>query len=204
MPGNRIAAATRVANPASTPNRNAHSARRRRRRPSSFASRLRSAQHRQRAIGQRALALDQPLRQIPGHGVDHLDHVAGFRQHLAAVAGVLQEAIDALVAPHRDMRDRVDPQPRRLAPADAAVEHIDLGRHFLEDRIQRLVQQFKSRDLGVVQIDHHAGAFGLIDPRLAQRILQPAGRLRRLGLGRPPDDLDLAFPTPHGRNLATG
>ena len=86
---------------------------------------------------------------------------------------VLHEAVDALVAAHQDMRDDVDPQPRRLALADAAVEQIDIGGHLREQRIQRLVQDLEPRDFGVAQIDDDAGAIGRLDPRLAQRVAQP-------------------------------
>ncbi len=79
------------------------------------------------------------------------------------------------------MGDGVDPQPRRLAPADAAIEQIDLFGNFLEQRVERLVQEFEPGDLGVVQIDDDAAALGLIDARLAQRFLEP---LRGGSLGR--------------------
>ena len=71
------------------------------------------------------------------------------------------------------MRDHVDPQPRRIALADAAIEQIDLIRHLREQRVERLVQDFEPRHFGVAQIDHDAGAIGGLDPRLAQRIAQP-------------------------------
>ena len=45
--------------------------------------------------------------------------------HRAAVAGVLHETVLPLVAAHLDMRDDVDPQPRHVAAADAAVEQFD-------------------------------------------------------------------------------
>ena len=47
------------------------------------------------------------------------------------------------------MGDGVDPQPRRLAPADAAVEQVDLGGDFREHRIERLVDELEARHLGV-------------------------------------------------------
>ena len=64
---------------------------------------------------------------------------------LAAEAGVVQEAVGPLVAAHGDMGDGVDPQPRRVAAAHAAIEQIDLGRNFGKQRIERLVQQFEAR-----------------------------------------------------------
>src|SRR6266851_2027386 len=104
---------------------------------------------RQRAVGERALALDQALRHVFRHRIDHLGDVHALGQHLAAVAAVLQEPVDALVAAHRDVGDGVDPEPRRLAAADAAIEQIDQG-----------------------------GALGVIDARLAQRFLEALRRLR--------------------------
>ena len=141
------------------------------------------------------LTLDQPLRQIFGHRLDHLRNVRRLGQHLAAIAGVLQEAVHPLVAAHVDMGDRVDPQPRRLAPTDAAVEQIDPGGNFGEHRVERLVQQLKPGDLGVVQIDHDACALGLIDACLPQRFLESLW-LRLLGLG---GFGSLTFTTPHVR-----
>ena len=84
----------------------------------------------------------------------------------AADPGVVQEAVQALVAAHGDMGDGVDPQPRRVAAAQAAVEQIDLRRNFGEQRIERFVQQFEARHLGVAQIDDDAGALGRLDARL--------------------------------------
>ena len=95
------------------------------------------------------------------------------------------------------MGDGIDPQPRRLAPADAAIEQIDLFGDFLEQRVERLVEELEPGDLGVVQVDDDTAALGLIDARLAQRVPQPLWRLARpLGVGV------FAFATPHDRNLA--
>jgi hypothetical protein len=77
------------------------------------------------------------------------------------------------------MGDGIDPQPRRLAPADATIEQVNVGGNLLEHRVERLVQHLEPGDLGIVQVDDHAAALGLIDPRLAQRVLQPLD-LRRL------------------------
>ena len=76
------------------------------------------------------------------------------------------------------MRDGVDPQPRRIAPADAAVEQVDLRRHFVKQRIERLVEQFEPRQLGVAQIDDDARLLGDLDAGLADGLLQ-ARRARR-------------------------
>ena len=77
------------------------------------------------------------------------------------------------------MRDHVDPQPRLVATADAAVEQVDVRRDFGEQRIERFVEQFKARKLGVAQFDDDAGAFRGLDPRLPDRLLERA----RLGVG---------------------
>src|SRR5258708_7819886 len=128
-----------------------------------------------RRCDQRVLALDHAAGDIIGDGVDERGDVMRLRDHDAAEAGVLHEAIDALVAPHHDMGDHVDPQPRRVALADAPIEQIDLFRDFLEQRIQRLAQNFKPRHFGVTQIDDDAGAVGSLDPRLAERVAQANG-----------------------------
>ena len=92
------------------------------------------------------------------------------------------------------MRHHVDPQPRRFALADAAIEQVDLFGDLREQRIERLVQNLEPRDFGVAQFDDDAGAIGGLDPRLAQRIAQPrrsrvAARCRyseTSDIGRPP------------------
>ena len=106
-----------------------------------------------------------------------------FRQHDAAEPGVLHETIQSLVAPHHDVRDHIDPQPRCVALADATIEQIDAIRNFLEQRIECLVENLETRDFGVAQIDHDAGTIRSLDPRLTQRIAQPYGLVagRRLG-----------------------
>ena len=70
------------------------------------------------------------------------------------------------------MRDHVDPKPRHVALADAAVEQFDAGRDVLEHRIERFVEQFEPRHLGVAQIDHHARALGRLDARIAHGVLE--------------------------------
>ena len=119
------------------------------------------------------LALDHAARDIAGDGIDDDGHVMRLGDHDAAEAGILHEAIDALVAPHHHMRHHVDPQPRRLALADAAIEQVDLLGHLGEQRIERLVQDLEPGDLGIAQFDHDAGAVGGLDAGLAQRIAQP-------------------------------
>jgi hypothetical protein len=79
-----------------------------------------------------------------GDGPDDGGNFSGLGEHPAADAGVVQEPVDALVTSHRDVSDGIDPQPRRLAPADATVEQIDLRRDFGEDRIERFVEQFEA------------------------------------------------------------
>jgi hypothetical protein len=80
--------------------------------------------------------------------------------------------------------DGIDPQPPRLAAADAAIEQIDLFGDFLEQRVERLVQELKAGDLGVVQVDDSGAALGLVHARLAQRVTQPLWRLLARPLGR--------------------
>jgi len=118
------------------------------------------------------LALDHAAGDVIGDGVDDDGHIMRFGEHDAAEAGVLHEAVDALVAPHQDVRDHVDPQPRRLALADAAVEQVDPLGHLRKQGVERLVQDFEPRDLGIAQLDHDTGAVGGLDPRLPQGIAQ--------------------------------
>ena len=123
------------------------------------------------------LALDHAARDVVGDGIDDGGDVMRLRDHDAAEAGVLHEAVDALVAPHQHMGDDVDPQPRRLALADAAIEQIDLFGNLREQGIERVVQNFEPRHFGVAQIDHDAGAVGGLDPRLPQGVAQTDGRV---------------------------
>ena len=118
-------------------------------------------------------ALDHAAGDIIGDGVDDRGDLVGFGDHDAAETGILHKAVDALVASHHDMGDHVDPQPRRVALADAAIEQIDLFRNLREQRVERLVQDFEPRHLGVTQVDDDPGAVGGLDPRLPQRIAQP-------------------------------
>ncbi len=62
-----------------------------------------------------------------------------------------------------------------------------------EQRIERLVQQFKPCHFGIAQIDDDAGALGRLDARLMDRVLQR----RRLGGFR--HSLGLALSSPHRR-----
>ena len=77
------------------------------------------------------------------------------------------------------MRDHVDPQPRLVATADAAVEQIDVRRDFGEQRIERLVEHLKTRKFGVAQFDNDAGTLRGFDARLPDRLLERS----RLDLG---------------------
>ena len=103
--------------------------------------------------------------------------IVGFGDHDAAETGILHETIDALVASHHDMGDHVDPQPRRLALADAAIEQIDLFRNLREQRIERLVENFQPGHFGIAQVDDDAGAIGGLDPRLPQASRSRIGRV---------------------------
>jgi hypothetical protein len=70
------------------------------------------------------------------------------------------------------MGHHIDPQPRRLALADAAIEQIDLIRNLRKQGIECLVENFKPGHFGIAQVDHDAGAIGGLDPRLPQGIAQ--------------------------------
>ena len=86
------------------------------------------------------------------------------------------------LSPHRHVSDHVDPQPRRVAGDDAAIEQVDFGWNVSEDAVERLVEQFEPGDLGIAQVDDDPGALGQIDARLPQGFLEPrAGRAPRLG-----------------------
>ena len=125
------------------------------------------------------LALDHAAGDIVGDGIDDDRDVMRLGYHDAAETGILHEAVDALVAAHQHMRDHVDPQPRRLALADATIEQVDLFGDLREQRIERLVQDLEPGHLGIAQFDHDAGAVGGLDPGLPQRIAQPVGRMLR-------------------------
>ncbi len=118
-------------------------------------------------------ALDHAARDIIGDGVDDRGDIMGFGDHDAAETGILHEAIDALVASHHHMGDHIDPQPRRFALADAAIEQIDRIRNLREQRVERLVENFEPGHFGIAQVDDDAGAIGGLDPRLPQGIAQP-------------------------------
>ena len=118
-------------------------------------------------------ALDHAARDVVRGGVDDDRDVVGLGEHDAAETSILHETIDALVAPHQDVGYHVDPQPRRLALADAAIEQIDGIGNLCEQRIESLVQNFEPGDFGIAQVDHHTGTIGRFDPRLSERIAQP-------------------------------
>jgi hypothetical protein len=77
------------------------------------------------------------------------------------------------------MGDHVEPEPRMLAAADTPVEQIDLGGDVGEQRIERLIQDFETRQFGVAQLHHDAGAFGGFDPRLPDSLLEDMDRTAR-------------------------
>jgi hypothetical protein len=145
-----------------------------------------------RAVRQRLLPLDEPLRDIARDRGGDLIGFMGFRHDRAAVAAVLDEAVHALVAAHGDMGHHVDPQARRIAPADAALEQLDVVRDICEQRIERFVEQFEPRQFGVAQVDHNGIALGALDAGLAHRLPQP-GRIPLLGLRH-----GLTLSAPHG------
>src|SRR5262245_48687513 len=132
-----------------------------------------------RVAFEQALAFDQPARHVFGHRIHEVGDLARLGEHAAAIARVLQEAVDALVAPHRHVGDHVDPQTRRIARHQPAVEQVDIGRELGEHRIERLVQQLEPRGLGVAHVDDDGGALRDLDTRLAHRLPEPRWRARR-------------------------
>jgi len=120
----------------------------------------------------RSLALDHPPRDVSGHRLSDLRDVVAFGQDGTAVARLLHEAILALVAAHLDMRDHVDPQPRHIAARNTSVKQFDVGRHLVENRIERLVENFEPSKLRIAQVDDDTGAVGGLDSCLPKRIAQ--------------------------------
>src|SRR5689334_3539343 len=131
-----------------------------------------SLRHRRISRRQRMLAFHHAAGDIIGHGLDDRRYLMGFGKHDAAVAGVLHKAVGALVASHQHMRHHIDPESRRFALADAALEQIDPLRHLREQGIKGFVEELEPGDFGVAQIDHDAGAVSRLDPRLVERIAQ--------------------------------
>jgi hypothetical protein len=70
------------------------------------------------------------------------------------------------------MSDRIKPQTRSFATADASIKQIDIGRDVGKDWIERLVEKLEPCDFGIVQLHDDAGAFRRFDARDAQRISQ--------------------------------
>jgi hypothetical protein len=66
--------------------------------------------------------------------------------------------------------DDVDPKPRGFALAYAAIEQVDVIRHLRKQRIERVVQYFQPRDLGIAQVNDHARTISGLDAGLAERI----------------------------------
>ncbi len=122
---------------------------------------------------QRMFALDHAARDVIRDGVNKRRGIVGFGDHDATKARVLHETIDPLVASHHDMGHHIDPQPRRLALADAAIEQIDLIRNLRKQGVERVVENFEAGDFGIAQIDHDTGAIGSLYTRPPQRIAQP-------------------------------
>src|SRR6202165_151259 len=127
---------------------------------------------RPRCCAERVSALDHAARDMIGDAIADNSDVVAFRDHDAAETGVLHEAVDALVASHHNMSNDVDPQPRRIALAAAAIKQIDLLRNLRKQRVERVVQNLKPGHFGVTQVDDDADAIGGLDPRLPQGIGQ--------------------------------
>ncbi|MGY4298093.1 hypothetical protein ACVWXN_006188 [Bradyrhizobium sp. i1.4.4] len=128
------------------------------------------------------LALDHAAGDVVGHGFDDHCGVVRFGEHDAAEAGVLDEAVHPLVAPHHDVCDDIDPESGRIALADAAIEQVDLVGHLREQGIERVIEDLQPRHLRVAQIDDHTGPVGGLDPCAQQRVAQPH-RARLAGMG---------------------
>jgi Fe-S-cluster formation regulator IscX/YfhJ len=84
----------------------------------------------------------------------------------------LHETVDPLVAAHDDMSDRIKPQARSFATADASIKQIDISRDISKDWIERLVEKLEPRHLRIVQLHDDAGALRRFNTRDAQRIPQ--------------------------------
>jgi hypothetical protein len=123
-------------------------------------------------IAQGSLTLDQPTRDIPGDRVDHGGYLVGLRQNGTPVPRILHEAILSLVATHLDMSNHVDPKPRHITLAHAAVEQVHVTRHILEQRIESFIEQIQARNVSVTQVHDDAGALGRFDARVAHGVLQ--------------------------------
>jgi hypothetical protein len=123
---------------------------------------------------------------VIGDGLSDCGELVGFRDQFPAVAGVVEETIGPLVAAHFDEAQDIDEQSRRIARQDGGVEHVDALRHFLEERLELLLQEVEPRKLGGPQFDQNARAFGGCRPRTAQRFPQTGRRCVALlfhGLG---------------------
>jgi hypothetical protein len=92
----------------------------------------------------------------------------------------MHEAVVPFVAAHHHMGDGVDPQPRRITVTDHAIEQVDVGRRFLEQRIERIVQEFEPGEFGIAKIDHDTRLFGDLDAGFADSLFQ---RPRRAASG---------------------
>src|SRR6476620_6762223 len=98
------------------------------------------------------------------------------------------------------MGDGVDPKPRRITVADRAVEQIDVGGSFLEQRVECIIQEFEPGEFGIAKIDDNARLFGELDAGLADSLFERPGRCR---LGRRRFS-SLALSAPHKSYLAVG
>ena len=106
------------------------------------------------------LALDDALGDIARHLIGDRLHLGRFGQHHAADAGVLEEAVGAAVAPHRDMADGVDPQARLQARGNDEVEIVHVGGHVGEDRREFGGQQIETHAMRLAHVDDDIVAVG--------------------------------------------
>jgi len=123
-------------------------------------------------LGKRALAFDQAASDVFRYHIDDIGACGRFRQHLAPEPRILDEAVNALVASHLDMRDGIDPQARSVAARQTAIEQVNTIRNFRKHWIELFIEELKARNLGVPQIDDHAGALRRLDAGVAHGVAQ--------------------------------
>lgn len=146
-------------------------------------------------VGQGAFALDQPPRDVTPDGIRHRGHFVRFGEHCPAVTRVLYEPILPFVTAHLDMRNDVNPQARNIALAHAAIEKLHVAWNFIEQRRERIVEQFKPRNVRISQIHDDARSLGRFDARFTNGVFQRLWNLCSLAL--------IFFASPHSHNLAT-
>ena len=132
---------------------------------------------------ERLLALDEAARDIICHRRDDTVDIRALCDQDAALPGVLKKPIRPAVMPEIDKADHIDEQSRAFAMDDAGVEQFDVLGRLIQDRPDRVREQFEPHDLGLTQVVHGFALFSAFDPRTADGLLQARGnRLRCSGL----------------------